>query len=142
MNHSPTHGSHIRRIRIRPTDISALTTHPQDKRRTAEDANPFIIRRTYDITAACTRLNTEEGEEPLSVHIRGERATPLLRCAVIGAAAVGIAVSAAFLYRMSREWQIRRKYARRYAERLRQQRLRMQMQYRHGGAPNAPDAKK
>ena len=122
MNHSPTHGLHLRRIRIRPANTpAALSWHPN------KQSNPLILRQTYDITAACSRLHTEDGEEPLALHIRGERAIPLLRCAVIGAAAVGIAVSASLLLRWNREWQIRRKYAKRYAARLKEQRHRMQM---------------
>ena len=122
MNHSPTHGLHLRRIRIRPTNTpAALSCHPN------KQSNPLILRQIYDITAACSRLHTEDGEEPLALHIRGERAIPLLRCAVIGAAAVGIAVSASLLLRWNREWQIRRKYAKRYAARLKEQRHRMQM---------------
>lgn len=143
MNHSPINGLQIRRIRLRPlTDGSMLSCHPHDKRNRMHGKNPLILRRTYDITAACTRQNTDEGDEPLALHIRGERSTPLLRYAVIGAAAIGVAVTAMYLSRVCREWQIRRKYARRYAERLREQRYRMQMREKPGKAAAAePDAK-
>lgn len=142
MNHSPTHGLHLRRIRIRPINSIAALSCPPDKQNKPQDNNPLILRQTYDITAACTRLHTEDGEEPLALHIRGERAVPLLRCAVIGAAAVGLILSASYLFRWSREWQIRRKYAKRYAERLREQRHRMQMrQKRDLTKPPAADAK-
>ncbi len=127
MNHSPTHGLRIRRIQLRPmTDIPVLSCHPQGKRNRSHENNPLVIRRTYDITAACTRQNADADDEPLSVHIRGERTTPLLRCAVIGAAAVGTVMTAMYLSRACREWRIRRSCARRYAERLRDQRYRMQ----------------
>ena len=140
MNHSPSHGL---RIRLRPvTDGTALLCRPQNQRNRTQNQNPLIIRRTYDITAACTRLNGEEEDAPLTVHIRGERATPLLRCAVIGAAAVGIAVSASLVYRMSREWQVRRKYARKYADRLKEQRLKMQLRRKSDGTSSVTsDAK-
>lgn len=143
MNHSPIHGLHIRRISLRPMINNAvLSCHPQDKRNRINEKNPLIIRRTYDISAACTRQNTGEGEEPLALHIRGERSTPLLRYAVIGAAAIGVAVTAMYLSRVCREWQLRRKYARRYAERLREQRYRMQMREKSGKSTAAePDAK-
>lgn len=143
MNHSPIHGLHIRRISLRPMINNAvLSCHPQDKRNRINEKNPLIIRRTYDISAACTRQNTVEGEEPLALHIRGERSTPLLRYAVIGAAAIGVAVTAMYLSRVCREWQLRRKYARRYTERLREQRYRMQMREKPGKAAAAePDAK-
>lgn len=143
MNHSPSHGLHIRRIRIRPADDgTALLCRPQEKRSLPQTKNPLIIRRTYDITAACTRLNDAEEDAPLTVHIRGERAVPLLRCVVIGAAAIGIAVSVSLLGRMSREWQVRRKYARKYAERLKEQRFRMQLRRKSDGASSVTsDAK-
>ena len=144
MNHSPSHGLHIRRIRIRPAaHDTALQYHPQNKRCETQDANPLIIRRTYDITAACTRSGSGEDDPPLSVHIRGERTTPLLRCVILGAAAVGVAVSASWFCRMSREWQIRRKYAHKYAERLKEQRLRIQLRRKPGGVtPITADAGK
>lgn len=143
MNHSPINGLHLRRIRLRPmTDIPMLSCHPQNQRNRKHEKNPLIIRRTYDITAACTRQNADAGDEALSVHIRGERTTPLLRCAVIGAAAVGAVMTAMYLSRACREWRIRRSCARRYAERLREQRHRMQMRYKPEKAAAAePDAK-
>lgn len=130
MNHSPTPGLHIRRILLRP-DISdaVLSCQMSGKGNKAHEKNPLVIRRTYDVTAACTRQNTDTDDAAISMHFRGDQETPLLRCAVIGAAAVGIAVSATLFFRVRREWQVRRKYARRYADRLKEQRLRMKIRH-------------
>lgn len=126
MNHSPAHGLHIRRILLRPDISNAVLSHPiSDKKNKSREKNPLVIRRTYDITAACTRQNADDAA--ISMHVRGDRTTPLLRCALIGAAVIGIAASAALFFRVRRECQIRRKYARRYADRLKEQRLRMKM---------------
>ena len=130
MNHSPAHGLHIRRILLHPDISNAVLSCPisGDQKKSCEK-NPLVIRRTYDITAACTRQNADADEAAISMNVRGDRVTPLLRCAAIGAAVIGIAASAALYFRVRREWQIRRKYARRYADRLKEQRLRMKIRH-------------
>ena len=82
MNHSPAHGLHIRRILLHPDISNAVLSCPisGDQKKSCEK-NPLVIRRTYDITAACTRQNADADEAAISMHVRGDRVTPLLRCA-------------------------------------------------------------
>ncbi len=127
MKYSQTPGMYIRRVRILPVMRRAIPSRlAQDQKNGEIGKNPLIIRRSYDVTASCVRQNDEDHDAPLTVHIRGERATPLAHVVTVGAAAVGIALSAWLIVRMRREWSIRRKYAIRYAERLKAQRYRMQ----------------
>ena len=86
--------------------------------------NPIVIRRAYDISTACCRRNTATEDAPMSLHIRGEQSSPLVRCVLIGAAAVGAAAAAGMLCRL----RLRMKYRRRYAQRLKQMRMQMRTQ--------------
>ena len=125
MTHSPTHGLHIRRVQLRPI-LPDRTSHI--KRKSDAPAHPLVIRQSYDFSAACVRHGEDAENAPLLMHIRGEQEIPLLRCAVIGAAAVGVMLGAAVVLRIRRDWQLRHKYARRYADRLKELRYRNKLQ--------------
>lgn len=121
MNQSPGLKLNIRRAAHRmPYSVVRTADAPHKK-------EPLVIRRTYDISTSCGREQDTEETAPLMMRIRGERATPLLRCVAVGAAIAGITAAAVIVLRFRDEWRIRRKYARRYADRLKQQRLRMQI---------------
>ena len=95
-----------------------------DAQRARTDDNPIVIRRAYDISTTCSRRNTAEEDAPMSLHIRGEQSSSLVRCVLIGAAAVGAAAAAGMLCKLH----LRMKYRRRYAQRLKQMRIQMRAQ--------------
>lgn len=139
MNHSPTHGLHLRRIQLRPVKNGTECPHTAAMQyKHAPKKHPWVIRQSYDISAACMREDDQADTAPIAMHFRGEHAFPLLRCAVIGAAAVGVMAGAALFLRIRREWMIRRKYARRYAGKLKEQRYRMKL--RHPTETKTPPA--
>ena len=119
MNHSQAPTLHIRRI------LHVPMLSPSQKKSKAAD--PIVIRRTYDMTAACGRESEGEEGGAVTMRVRGTRTTPLGRCIAIGAAAVGVLAAAAAISRVRQSWIIRRKYARRYAALRRQQKLRMRV---------------
>ncbi|MBE6657968.1 MAG: hypothetical protein E7604_05925 [Ruminococcaceae bacterium] len=129
MNHSPTLGLHIRRV-LHPPMHAVTRVHTQ--KHGADD--PIVIRRTYDISAECGRQKKDGDTPPVVLHFRGEKTTPLLRCAAIGMTVIGAAAAIMLFCRIRRDWQLRRRYARRYAERLKNQRLRM----KHRETASAP----
>ena len=87
---------------------------------------PLILRRSYDFSVSCARQNSPEEDAIASVRLCGEHDAPLWRCVSVCAAVIGAAAAAAALMHFRREWQIRRKYARRYADRLKKYRHRTQ----------------
>ena len=105
MNHSKAPALHVRRA----VHIPRLPIPKTD--------NPLVLRRTYHITAACGRQkDADDGAVMMQMHLT--RSSPLWRCIAIGAAAVGITAAVIGICRAKRQLLIRRKYARRYAERL------------------------
>lgn len=115
MNHPSATGLHLRRVLHIP-----MTSGTCVKARHPVPDDPIVIRRIYDITATCGRQNKDSDDPPVTLHFRGEQSTPLLRCLAVGAAVIGIAAAAAVVCRVRQHWQIRRQYARRYADRLKE----------------------
>lgn len=116
MNHSPRRQMHVRRV----LHIPAVPVMKTD--------DPIVIRRNYDITAACGR-SSDGDDGAVTMHMHLSRTTPLWRCIVIGAAVVGTAAAVIGICRARRHFLIRRKYARRYAERFKLQKQNLQMQH-------------
>ena len=110
MNHSKTHTTHIRRV----LHIPAVPMNKTD--------DPIVLRRNYDITASCgRRCDGDDGTVMMQMHL--SRTTPLWRCIAVGAAAVGVTAAVIGFCRAKRQFLLKRKYARRYAEQLKLQKL-------------------
>lgn len=87
--------------------------------------NPVVLRRSYDLSAALCRRQTKDSDAPAVLHMNGTCETPLLRCMLLGAAACGLVLSFCMLKRMCLAAKLRRRYARRYADMLRTQKMHM-----------------
>ncbi len=111
-HHSKAHNAHIRRV----LHIPAVPMSKTD--------DPIVIRRNYDITAACGRKSDgEDGAVMMQMHL--SRTTPLWRCIAVGAAVIGVTAAVIGICRAKRQLLLRRKYARRYAEQLKLQKLQL-----------------
>lgn len=77
---------------------------------------PYVVRRSYDLSADICRHGTEAGASPIGVHMRGEGEVPLVRCAVVGGIAVLTVWCVCSLHRVCCAMYYRRKYAKHCAE--------------------------
>ena len=91
--------------------------------------DPILLRRSCDITAACGRKSDgEDGAVMMQMHL--SRTTPLWQCIAVGAAAIGVTAALIGICRAKRQLLLRRKYARRYAEQLKLQKMKLQARSR------------
>ena len=86
----------------------------------AHEKNPLVFRRSYDISTAVCREKTKDADAPAAMHLRGTTETPLVRCALIGAAVVGGVMLLSGIGQMCMRAKYRRMYKQRYRDRYRQ----------------------
>ena len=129
MNHSKAHTPYLCRA-------AHIPLHAVIKTKTDD---PILLRRSCDITAACGRKSDgEDGAVMMQMHL--SRTTPLWRCIAVGAAAIGVTAALIGICRAKRQLLLRRKYARRYAEQLKLQKMKLQARSRSCDSTRA-DAK-
>lgn len=100
---------------------------PTDQRSIQHDGEqknpPAMLRRSYAFSFSCGKDGEDGAQSPLYFHVHGERSEPLLRCLAVGAAAAGVIGMIGLCARVRRNLRLRKKYADRYAARLKAERL-------------------